>query len=487
MKWTIRKKFFLGFLLLFTIAALLFNEIIEKTIENNTMTVIQNDLTKLQHTSKEYIKQFSQLHNAKEDLFTEHGNTIVQELSKLHAQSVAVYKADGQFLYEAVPVNIPILMENQKYETNINENSSNELQQAFQNKAAYTPKKLTKGTIIYFAYPVYIQDELYGVLRFTGDYSEMYKHNQQLMHSFTFLTIILFVGVFVISLLLTSRIIKPIRTLTNATKRIADGDYSMNTSIHTSDEIGELATQFQHMQNEIRQQIHVIESEKEKVLVLEKKRTDFFHNVTHELKTPLATISGYAQIIGENDFDDAIFLKKAAHKIRSESNRLNDMVSQLLSFSKAQSETTVKNEEVFDLFPMIQSICEDLQLKANKYTMPIHLTGQSFMMYGNKDKMRQVIINVIDNAIKHGLSNHPIEVSVNNQITIINHSDPIPPNIIAHAFEPFIHTVAKGSHGLGLFICAQIIEQYNGTILFYYQQPQAFVKIILPRLATNRQ
>lgn len=247
MKWTIRKKFFLGFLLLFTLTTLLFNEIIEKTIENNTMTVIQNDLTKLQHTSKEYIKQFSQLHNTKDDLFIEYGSTIAQELSKLHAQSVAIYKADGQFLYEAVPVNIPILMRNQKYETNIDENSSNELQQAFQNKAAYTPRILSEGTIIYFAYPVYMQDKFYGVLRFTGDYSEMYKHDQQLLHSFTLLTIILFVGVFVISLLLTSQIIKPLHTLTNATKRIADGDYSVSTTIETSDEIGELATQFQHM------------------------------------------------------------------------------------------------------------------------------------------------------------------------------------------------------------------------------------------------
>ncbi|MFJ7735398.1 ATP-binding protein [Lysinibacillus sp. NPDC097287] len=487
MRWTIRKKFFLGFLLLFTIAALLFNELLEKTIENNTMTVIQNDLTKLQHTSKEYIKQFSQLHSAKDDLFIEYGSTIAQELSKLHAQSVAIYKTDGQFLYEAVPFNIPILKENQKYETNIDENSSNELQQAFQNKAAYTPKKLTEGTIIYFAYPVYIQDEFYGVLRFTGDYSEMYKHNQQLLNSFTLLTIILFVGVFVISLLLTSQIIKPLRTLTHATKRIADGDYSVNTSINTSDEIGELSKQFQHMQNEIRQQIHVIESEKEKVLVLEKKRTDFFHNVTHELKTPLATISGYAQIIGEKDFDDSLFLEKAAHKIRSESDRLNDMVSQLLSFSKAQSDTTLKSFEVFDLFPLIQSICEDLQLKATKYAMPIHVTGKSFMMNGHKDEMRQVIINVIDNAIKHGLSNHPIEICVNDSITIMNHCQPIPPDIIAHAFEPFIHTAAKGNHGLGLFICAQIIEQHNGSISFNYQQPYAIIEINLPKLATIRQ
>lgn len=222
-------------------------------------------------------------------------------------------------------------------------------------------------------------------------------------------------------------------------------------------------------------------------MVLEKKRTDFFHNVTHELKTPLATISGYAQIIGEKDFDDSLFLEKAAHKIRSESDRLNDMVSQLLSFSKAQSETTLKNEEVFDLFPLIQAICEDLHLKATKYAMPIHVTGQSFIVNGHKDEMRQVIINVIDNAIKHGLSNHPIEICVNDSITIMNYCQPISPDIIAHAFEPFIHTVAKGNHGLGLFICAQIITQHNGSISLNYKQSQAIIKIELPKLATNRQ
>lgn len=485
MKWTIRKKFLAGFLILFTFAALIFNQLLEKSIESNTTSFIQNELTNLQHTSKEYIKQFAQLHSAEKDLFTNYGSTMAQTLSNLHAQSVALYKTDGRFLYEAVPIDQPLLMENQKYEHDVDQNSSNELQRAFQNQAAYTPKALTKGTIIYFAYPVYIHDTFYGVIRFTGDYSDMFAHNEHLLNSFRLLTIFLFIGVFIISLLLTNQIIKPLQYLTAATKRMASGDYTEITSTKTSDEIGELASHFQHMQNEIRQHIDEINEEKEKVLLLEQKRTDFFNNVTHELKTPLTTISGYAQIIGEKNFDDAVFLQKASSKILSESNRLNGMVTQLLTFSKSQMSGMIKNKEVIDLFPLIQTICEDMQLKAKKYAMTIELHGESFFVNAYPDDMRQVIINVIDNAIKHGKANHKIRIHVNKTITITNNCEPIPARIIEHAFEPFIHDSTRESHGLGLFICKQIIEQYDGSISFQYEKEQALIRISIPAWQQN--
>lgn len=480
MKWPIRRKFLVGFLILFTFAALTFNQLLEKTIENNTASFIQNELTKLQYTSKEYVKQFSQLHSDKDDLFTDYGSTIAQKLSNLHEQSVALYKTDGRFLYEAVPVDQPLLMENQKYEQDVDEDSSNELQQAFQNKAAYTSKALTKGTIIYFAYPVYIHDTFYGVIRFTGDYSDMFAHNEHLLNSFRLLTIFLFIGVFIISLLLTNQIIKPLQYLTAATKRMASGDYTEITNTKTSDEIGELASHFQRMQNEIKQHIYKINEEKEKVLLLEQKRTDFFNNVTHELKTPLTTISGYAQIIGEGSFDDAVFLQKAASKIHSESERLNGMVTQLLSFSKQQMSGVTKNREIIDLFPLIQSICEDMQLKAKKYAMKIELIGEPLFINAYPDDMRQVFINVIDNAIKHGKANHRIHIHVNKTITIKNDCEAIPPQIVEHAFEPFIHRSANESYGLGLFICKQIIEQYDGIISFQHEKEQALIEVSFP-------
>ncbi|MBY0122787.1 HAMP domain-containing sensor histidine kinase [Bacillus sp. S/N-304-OC-R1] len=480
MKWTIRRKFLIGFMILFSFSALVFNELLAKTIENNTANFIKNELTKQQYTSKEYIKQFSELHKGDDDLFVKYGSTIAQVLSKMHAQSVALYKTDGAFLYEAVPIDKPLLMENQKYEHDVNKTSSTELQQAFQNKAAYTPKKLEKGTIIYFAYPVYIQDKFYGVVRFTGDYSELFDHNQKLLNSFKLLTIFLFIGVFIISLLLTNQIIKPLRYLTIAAKRMASGDYNEISNQKTSDEIGELSSQFQHMQNEIRLHIEKIQEEKEKVLLLEQKRTNFFNNVTHELKTPLATISGYAQIIGDQDFNDAIFLQKAASKIHSESERLNEMVTQLLSFSKSQVSGICKDMEVFDLLPLIQSICEDMELKARKYAMAIEIKGKSYFVKAYRDDMRQVIINVIDNAIKHGKANRSIRILVDEKIIISNDCDQIPSQILEQAFEPFIHEHRKDSHGLGLFICKQILEQYDGAISLHYENNEARIEISFP-------
>lgn len=481
MKWTIRRKFLLGYFLLFTVTAFLVQQIVKDSLEANSHVQIERDMTKLQHTTREYTKQFSLIHPTEENLFTVHGTDIAQELSKLHQQSVALYDESGNFIYESIPTKELLLAENQVYQSNRQEADYPELNAAYENQASYTRQNVERGTLIYFAYPVYIQGEFMGVFRFTGDYTDLFARNDTILTSFTILIVFLFIGVFLISFVITTQITKPLIRLTKGTKQVAIGNYQGMVHVNSKDELGVLAESFNDMQRKVKLHIDEVEAEKDKVLLLEKTRTSFFNNVTHELKTPLATISGYAQIIGEPDFDDAEFLQKATKKIRSESERLNRMVIELIELSKSETKGILKERAPVNLYALVLSICEDMYVKAKKRQQTIEITGSDCIVLGNQDELRQILINVLDNAIKYGIPNTPISVTLfESTITLENSSNPIPTQIESQIFEPFIHTKGIGSSGLGLTIVKQLVTQHNGTISFDYDEGTARVSIVFP-------
>ncbi len=481
MKWTIQRKFIIGYLILFTLAVLIVDQVMKDSLEANSQVMITNEVTKLQHTTREHIKQFALIHPPQSDLFKEYGSTIAQELSRLHTQNVALYDPEGLFLYEAIAMDESLLVENQTYQVNLEDNPNAELTVAFRNQAAFTRVDVAGGNLVYFSYPLYMHDQFYGVLRFTGDYTNLFTANDKVLMSFRVLVICLFAGVFVISTLLTRQIIKPLLRLTAATKKVAAGDYDVDVQVKTRDELELLATSFNDMQQNIQRQLRMLEQEKDKVVQAEKSRTAFFNNVTHELKTPLATISGYAQIIGEEDFDDPVFLRKATGKIRLESERLNGMVIDLIELSKRDMAPSLKKREAIQLLPLVLSVSEDMSLKAGQRQMAIDVTGEDVIVDGNRDELRQVFSNVLDNAIKYGVAGTQIVVLMRKEmIMVTNDSHPVPFQIAENAFEPFIHTKGKGSSGLGLSICQQIIAQYDGTITFDYSDGRVTVSIILP-------
>ncbi|WP_053363506.1 HAMP domain-containing sensor histidine kinase [Bacillus sp. FJAT-27251] len=477
MRWTIRKKFTVSFLILFTVAAILFTSFLSNFIEEQALATIENDVLKLQHTTREYLKQFQELHPGETAIFSVHGQPLSRTLSELYGQSVALYTPEGHFITEAVPVDSTLLMSQKKHEPNVDHTSSTELRNAFDNKASYTIAHLDGGSIVRFAYPVYLQDEFYGVVRFTADYTNLFSHNEQLIQHFRFLAIILFFGVFCIALWLTQQIIKPLKTLTEATKRVANRTFNAVRMKPSTDEVGELAKHFTAMQDEINRYVSKIEEEKEKVLQLEKERTRLFQNVTHELKTPLTAISGYAQLIGEEDFDDKLFLQKAAAKIYSESTRLNTMINELLEFSKSQS--TIRKPQHFPITPLVKSVVEELQFTSGQ---EIRFKGVPLYVKGVPEELERVLVNVIGNALKHG--QQPVTVTVDQSIVVTNRCEEIPPGILQHLFEPFVHRQHKQSHGLGLFIAKQVTELNGGTLSFTYENQVVSVEIIL---ATTRQ
>ncbi len=224
------------------------------------------------------------------------------------------------------------------------------------------------------------------------------------------------------------------------------------------------------MRDKIKEQIETIESEKNKVYKLEKGRKEFFNSVTHELKTPLTAISGYAELLLTGMVQDEEFDKRAIERIYSESDRLHNLVLELIDVSKGMC---VIEEELkyIDIKELIIQSCNDMNIKANKYSLRIIQNINEGTVKAQQDKIRQVLINIIDNAIKYSYGGNEIYVNsyiLDNKyvIEVINNSNPIPDEIFNNIFEPFIksNNDNKDSRGLGLYLCNEIIKEHNGEI-----------------------
>jgi signal transduction histidine kinase len=485
-KRTIRRKFLHGFLLIFSLSLVLLNFVISNLLVKNTENMIQSDMENTQKYSREYLKQYFLLENLSEDAFTTSSSQLVYELSKNLKGNIALYDQNGTFLNEGLGERQEFIIVNTKPSTLLTQSSKEDLLLAQQNKAAFTINTIDRRKIVNFSYPLYIDNHHYGIVRFTKDYTSLFETNRTVLMSLTVFTLALFGAIFLFSYVLSSRITKPLLQLTNAFKEVASGNYQSTLTVKTGDEIEELTERFSEMKHQIQQQIATIEAEKEKVERSERSRREFFNNVTHELKTPLTTISGYAQIIADESFDDPVFLRKAASRIQSESERLHGMVVEVIELSKQQSEKL----EPIPLDLVTQQLCEDMQLKAAKYQMDIKVQLESPMVYGIKNKISEVLINLLDNAIKYGESHSTIHVSLKavDNLAILqmtNRSEFLHEGSLLNMFEPFYRGTKtsrdeKGSSGLGLYISQKIIEEHHGTIDVHTSGHQITFSIKLP-------
>ncbi|WP_216827476.1 HAMP domain-containing sensor histidine kinase [Alkalihalobacterium elongatum] len=485
-KWNIQRKFSVGFLLIFSISLLLLNIFISNMLNKNSENIIRAEMENMQQYSREYIKQHLLLKNLSGDVFADSGNILVQELSENLRTNVTLYDQEGIFLYETIGGKEYTIV-NSKPSKLLEESSDHDLALALDNKAAYTINKMGNDWIVNFSYPLYINGEHYGIIRLTKDYSTLFLSNQKVLTSLTLFTLVLFIVIFLFSYILSRKITKPLSKVTEAFSEVAQGQFNTKLQINTGDEIEELNDRFHEMKDQIKEQIAVITAEKEKVEKLEKTRREFFNNVTHELKTPLTTISGYSQILSDEDFNDPTFLKKAAERIKKESDRLHQMVVEVIELSKQ----TVYEMKMLDVAQITKQLCEDMQMKATKYNMTITCKSkQPVFVKGVENRFLEVIINLLDNAIKYGENHSTIIVnsfqkSTDAFIQVSNTCESFNSSILDNAFDPFYRgskttKEEKGSSGLGLYICKQIIEEHGGSISIEEQNGVITFTISLP-------
>lgn len=268
---------------------------------------------------------------------------------------------------------------------------------------------------------------------------------------------------FIITYYTTKQQARPLNEMARAAHRFAHGDFSVRIKWEDrTDEIGQLTEAFNSMADSLQR--------------LETLRSDFIANVSHELKTPLTTISGFTDglldgtIPPENQ-------RKYLEAISSEAKRLSRLVRTMLSMSRIQS---VSSEELlrksFDACETIRLALVGLSGKIEEKNLDVivELPEEPVMTLGDMDAITQVTYNLVDNAVKFAREGTPLRLSLWKQggkayVSVENTGEEIPPEEIPLIFERFhkqdrSRSENRDGAGLGLYIVKAILNNHNEDI-----------------------
>ncbi|WBW96988.1 HAMP domain-containing sensor histidine kinase [Oceanirhabdus sp. W0125-5] len=262
---------------------------------------------------------------------------------------------------------------------------------------------------------------------------------------------------FIFSSILARDILNPVRDLTLAAETISKGDFTVKVNKKSKDEIGKLCDTINMMTEEIEKS--------------NRAKNDFISSISHELRTPLAAIRGWSELLKEDldESDKAMGLDI----ITNESIRLNTLVEQLLDFSKLQSKRVILKRDIIDLNSLITNVTSYFKkrFEEDQISLNITLANNKIEIKGDENRIKQVMINVIDNAMKFTPSEGKISVSsvVEEEYAIIKISDTgvgISEEDLKRVTEKFFKgSSSKSGTGIGLALCKEIMELHKGEFL----------------------
>lgn len=216
----------------------------------------------------------------------------------------------------------------------------------------------------------------------------------------------------------------------------------------------------------------------ETLKVREEYRKEFLGNVSHELKTPLFTVQGYILTLLDGGIDDKRILKKYLNRASKGVERLIYIVKDLDMITKLEVGDLSLNKEVFDIIELVKSVFDLLEMKAfkKKITLTFDMEyANPVMVYGDKERIEQVLTNLVVNSIKYGREKGTTEISIENLIKnkvivrVTDNGEGIAKEHLSRIFERFFRVDKSGSRkeggsGLGLSIVKHIIEAHDEHI-----------------------
>ena len=208
---------------------------------------------------------------------------------------------------------------------------------------------------------------------------------------------------------------------------------------------------------------------------LDNMRKEFVADVSHELKTPLTSIMGYAETLANSEYDKDL-QEKFLNVISSEAVRMTKLVNDLLTLSKFDNDKTDWEKTEFDLGELVKQCQENLQIEMDKKKQKVEcfVTANVPKVYADKDGIERVILNILSNSIKYTGEGGTIKIYVgfvynDAYIKVIDNGIGIPEKDLSRIFERFYRvdkarTRAMGGTGLGLSIAKEILDKNDGRI-----------------------
>lgn len=302
--------------------------------------------------------------------------------------------------------------------------------------------------------------EIIGAYRWVTSLKAAYKNINMTIAVIIVISLVVLVLCALSGLFFLNAIVAKLRDMGNTTRKIAGGDFKARIEISSNDELGELGETINHMASELQ--------------TAETMKNDFISSVSHELRTPLTAIRGWGETAKMSLGMDEDLVARGLDVVLSEADRLSGLVEDLLDFSRMQSgRMIVNNVQPIDVSHLLVSVSDmytELAIKQGielSYTPPV----QSSIVMADPDRLKQVFINVIDNAVKYTEKGGLVLVAQAQEeegcvrIVVKDTGVGIPAEDLDHVKEKFFKSnkTIRGS-GIGLAVADEIIKQHHGLL-----------------------
>ena len=275
------------------------------------------------------------------------------------------------------------------------------------------------------------------------------------------------------------RLTEPLRELAILSARMADLDFDAKYTSGGEGEIGVLGENFNSMSEKLQSTISELKNanfrlqqdieQKEKI---EKMRTDFMGNVSHELKTPIALIQGYAEGLREGVSDDPESREFYCDVIMDEAAKMNQMVKNLMTLNQLEFGDENVEFQRFDLTELIRGVLQSMEIVAQQKEARVQFRQKEpVYVWADEFKAEQVVRNYVSNAFNHLDGDRVVDVKLipsgeKVKVTVFNTGAPIPEEDVPHIWEKFYkvdkaHTREYGGNGIGLSIVKAIMDSFH--------------------------
>ncbi len=250
------------------------------------------------------------------------------------------------------------------------------------------------------------------------------------------------------------RMTRPMNNLIDAARRIESGDYSAQVPEWGSPDIRSVARAFNSMSARLKS--------------MDEQRRSFMADVTHELRTPLSVIRGQAEAIA-----DGVYPADAAHlaPILDATQTLDRLVDDLRTLVLTDAGNLVLNKEPTDLGQLVHDTVDSFRSQAETagLTLTTEVAANLPTVEVDPARIRQVVSNLLSNAIRHTPSSGSVKVAVSRAsdqvtLTVNDTGEGIPPDLLPHVFERFVKGTDSGGSGLGLAIAHDLVQAHGGSI-----------------------
>ena len=341
------------------------------------------------------------------------------------------------------------------------------------NIESWTGRSELNELIIAVSAPIYDDNNIVGVLRYVSSLEPTY----QIIIRYLLLSLLLGATVVAVSFVfargMSKRILVPIQELVRVTEEVAQGNYKVTAIKYHNDEIGQLVDAVNIMTKEITR--------------ADQAKSEFISSISHELRTPLTSIKGWAETMQDMN-DEPEIIEEGLGIIGKETDRLIILVNDLLDFSRLQAHRIELKKEEFSINHLLADIHHQFAVRCHqeRVKMTLLTDNNESWVFADYNRLKQVFINIVDNAMKFTVGRPKAEIKISSQVLddqivmiIEDNGSGISPEDLKRVKEKFYKGSSnKSGTGLGLSIASEIMELHGGKMLLDSTQGKG-TKVVL--------